>query len=90
MNTISLKSIRRTKYIHGICLIPALLLPLTSPLANQLKGGFVIADFPPFACTGRDKDVTFYVHIFPTAIILGVGTSLLVLIFWRLYMVLTI
>ena len=88
MNTISLKSIRRTKYIHGICLIAALLLPLISPLASHLKGGFVIIEFPSFTCDGRDADVTFYVHILPITIILGVGTSLLVLIFWRLHMVL--
>ena len=88
MNAISLKSIRRTKYIHGMCLIAALLLPLISPLASHLEGGFTIIDFPPFTCDGRDAAVTFYVHLFPIAIILGVGTSLLVLIFWRLHMVL--
>ena len=88
MNTISLKSIRRTKYIHGICLIAALLLPLISPLASHLKGGFIMIDFPPFTCNGGDKAVRFYLHIFPNTIILGVGTSLLVLIFWRLHMVL--
>ena len=87
MNTISLKSVHRTKYIHGICLIAALLLPLISPLASHLKGGFVIADFPPFTCNGGDKALVFYINIFPTAIILGGGTSLLVLIFWRLHMV---
>ena len=88
MNAISLKAIRRTKYIHGMCLIAALVLPLISPLASHLKGGFIIIDFPPFTCDGRDAAVTFYVHLFPITIILGVGTSLLVLIFWRLHMVL--
>ena len=87
MNTVSLQNIRRTEYIHVTCLIAALLLSVISPMANHLKGGFVIIDFPPFFCDGRDTDVTFYGHLFPITIILGVGTSLLVLIFWRLHMV---
>ena len=87
MNTISLQSIRRTKHIHGICLIAALFLSLISPLASHLKGGFVIIDFPPFFCGGKDTDMTFYVHFLPISILLGVGTSLLVLIFWKLHMV---
>ena len=87
MSSVSLKNIRRTKYIHVTCLIAALFLSLISPMAIHLKGGFIIGDFPPFLCGGGDTDVTFYVHLLPITILLGVGTSLLVLIFWRLHMV---
>ena len=87
MNTVLQKNIRRTKYFHGICLIAALFLPLISPMANHLKGGFIMVDFPCFFCGGRNTDVTFYVHLLPITILLGVGTSLLVLIFWKLHMV---
>ena len=87
ITTVSSKNIRRTKYIHVTCLIAALLLSLISPLANYLKGGFFMYDFPSFFCGGRDADVTFYVHILPITILLGVGTSLLVLILWKLHMV---
>lgn len=83
----SIRNIHRIKYVHGICLIIGLLLPLISPIANYFKGGFVIANFPPFFCVGREADVTFYVHILPINIILGIGTSLLVLIFWKLHKV---
>ena len=82
-----LKSIRRTKYIHGICLIAALLLPLISPIASHMKDGFVIRDFPPYFCVGRNRAVTYYTLLFPLNVLLGVGTSLLVLMFWRLHMV---
>ena len=89
MNTVLPKNIRRTKYIdiHVICWIAALILSLISPIANHLKGGFVMIEYPCFFCGGRNTDVTFYVHFLPIIIMLGVGTSLLVLIFWRLHMV---
>ena len=86
MSTI-LKNIRRTKYIHGICLIAAVLLPLISPMASHLKDGFVIGSFPPFFCVGNNNAVSFYTLLLPLNILLGVGTSLLVLMFWRLHMV---
>ena len=87
MSTISLENIRKTKYIHGICLIAALLLPLISPIASHMKDGFVIGDFPPYFCVGRNKAVTYYTLLFPLNILLGVGTSLLVLMFWKLHTV---
>ena len=87
LTTVSFKNIRRTKYIHVTCLIAALFLSLISPMANHLKGGFIMIDFPPLFCGGRDTDVTFYVHLLPITILLGVGTSLLVLIIWKLHMV---
>ena len=87
LNTVSSKNIHRTNYIHVTCLIAALLLSLISPLASHLKGGFIMIDFPSFFCGGKETDVTFYVHLLPITILLGVGTSLLVLILWKLHMV---
>ena len=85
-NTIS-KNIHSTEYVHGISLITVLLLPLISPILLLLKDGFVIAFFPPFFCVGSDATLKFYTHQIPIIILMGVGISLLVLIFWRLHMV---
>ena len=86
MSTI-LTNIHSTKYLHGISLITVLLLPLISPIILHIKDGFVMAFFPPFFCVARDVTWKFYTHQIPIIIFLGVGISLLVLIFWRLHMV---
>ena len=86
MNTIS-KDMQSTKYLHGISLITVLLLLLISPIILHMKDGFVMGYFPPFFCVARDITLRFYTHHIPIIIFLGVGISLLVLIFWRLHMV---
>ena len=74
----------KTKYIHIICAISALVLPIISPVAISLKGGFTISRFPPVVCVGRDVDANFYTVVLPTTFICALGTTLLLVIFWNI------
>ena len=78
----------RTKYIHVIMVVVALLLPLGA--CNNLWsyiGGYTMTVFPPILCTGSDADATFYSLLLSIIIILGTGTRLLVIMFWKIHMV---
>ena len=74
----------RTRYVHITCVVAAIILPVYAPLAIALKGGFIPSRFPPFVCLGRDVDAIFYTVIAPSTVILSIGTTLLLLIFWRI------
>ena len=74
----------QTIYIHIGCVIIAIVLPLFSAFAVLLKGGFTIPRFPPVACVGRDVDVNFYTVVGPTTLLFALGTTVLLLIFWRI------
>ena len=77
----------RTKYIHVIMVVIALLLPLVPAIICGVIGGYTMTDFPPILCVGSDADATFYSLVLPIIIILGTGTSLLVIMFWKIHMV---
>ena len=68
----------------------AIVLPFYAPLALFLKGGFTIIRSPPVICFGRDVDTNFYSVIAPTTVILAIGTTMLLLLFWRIRQVATI
>ena len=73
----------RTLYVHIACVVVALLLPIYVPLTLYAKGGFTFARFPPIVCVGRNIDANFYTVIFPTTILYAVGTTMLLLIVWK-------
>ena len=75
--------IGRIKYVHAACVLLALLLPVIPPIAISLNGGFIMPRFPPIVCVGRKADATFYSFILPITIMLAVGTTLLLMILWR-------
>jgi len=70
-----------------ICVILALVLPLIPVITAASKGGFTMTRFPTFLCTGRDSDATFYTLVLPIVIILGIGTTVLVFVFWKIHKV---
>ncbi|CAI8034489.1 hypothetical protein GBAR_LOCUS19414, partial [Geodia barretti] len=74
----------RTKYVHITCVVAAIILPLYAPLAIALKGGFIPSRFPPIICLGREVDANFYAVLAPITILLGIGTTMLLLILWRI------
>ena len=76
-----------TKYIHLTCVVLALVLPLVPVLANKFKGGYTMGRFPPILCVGADAGATFYSLVLPIDIILGVGSNLLIIIFWKIHKV---
>ena len=83
----SFETAHRTKYIHVIMVVLALLIPLIPVITSEIKGGYTMTRFPTILCTGSDKDVTFYTMVLPITIILGIGTSILVFIFWKIHTV---
>ena len=85
----SFKAANRTKYVHVIMVVIALILPLVPVISCAVIGGYTITSFPPILCTGSDADATFYSLVLPITIILGIGASLLVLIFWAVHKVKT-
>ena len=76
-----------TKYIHLTCVVLALLLPLVPVFTNAFKGGYTMGRFPPILCIGSDACATFYSLVLPVDIILGIGTNLLIVIFWKIHKV---
>ena len=73
----------RTLYVHIACVVVALILPIYVPLTVYAKGGFTFARFPPIICVGTNIDANFYTVIFPTTILYAVGTTMLLLIVWK-------
>ena len=83
----SFKASNRSKYVHVIMVVIALLLPLVPVISCAVIGGYSMTSFPPIVCTGSDTDATYYSLVLPNIIILGIGASLLLLIFWAVHKV---
>ena len=95
------RNLNRMKYIHVICVILGLLLPIVpvaatiiqfsrgklSSEAIQRGLGFGVIRLPPILCAGIEKNTTFYSLIFPASLILMVGIAFLVYIFWIIHKV---
>ena len=89
------------KYIHLICVVIGVLVPFVPVVATMsqfaqdkssaeaAKGGlgFGITRFPSLLCNGRDKDTTFYSLVLPIIIIIMIGMTLLVFVFWIIHKV---
>ena len=65
--------------------IAALILSCVPLIATFTTGGFVTARFPTVNCFAREVDVTFYALELPLSILLGAGSSMLVLIFYKIF-----
>ena len=76
----------KLKYIHITTVLIALFLPLV-PALLHLKEGYGIADTPTVVCQGRNVHVTFFTLILPMSAILAVATSVLVVMFWKIFKV---
>ena len=83
----SFKKNNRMKYIHLTYVVLALLLPLVPVFMNAFKGGYTMGRNPPILCTGSDAGANFYSLVLPINIILGIGTNLLIVIFWKIHKV---
>jgi hypothetical protein len=79
----------QTKYVHAACVAAAVIIPIFAPLAMSLRGGFTFVRFPPVTCLGRDVDVAFYAVVLPATMLYATGTTLLLLILWRIRMHMT-
>ena len=52
--------------------------------------GFTSIRFPPVPCNGRSEEIIFYTNILPADIMLGIGITLITLIFWMVHKVSTV
>lgn len=49
--------------------------------------GYSLTRFPPILCTGSNSDVIFYSVVMPIELVLAVGCSLLIVMFWTIHKV---
>ena len=84
-HTIKISSPRKNRCIHIALILASLILPVTPILIIVFTGhahrrGFTLSRAPPILCTGIDIDTNFWAFLFPLSLVLGLGTTLLVLI----------
>ena len=75
---------KKTRYVHGACVVAALLISIISPVTFAIKGGFAFARFPPITCLGRNIDAIFYTLVLPNTVLYAAGTTVLLLILWKI------
>ena len=95
------RTTHRTKYLHIACIAVCTILPVIPVLATMVKYshgksfgeavegglGFGVVRFPPILCTGRDPDTMFYALILPVIVLLMVGMTILIVVFWIIHRV---
>ena len=91
----------RTKYIHIAGVLIGVFVPFLPVAATMIQFshgkssseavrgglGFGITRFPPILCVGKDKDTTFYSLILPLSLLMMVGITFVVFIFWIIHKV---
>ena len=75
------------KYFHLVMVLLGLTLPIIPVIATLASGGFGLTRFPVILCTGKKGAATFYSLVLPIGILMQIGVSLLILIFWTIYKV---
>ncbi len=79
-------SINNEVHPHCMCHL-ALLVPWIPVIAAFATGGFFNSSYPPLLCVGRNADAIFYSLIVPLIIMVQIGVTMLVVIFWTLHKV---
>ena len=77
-------NINRTRYIHIACVVIALIFPVVAPVTLAIEGGYIVSRFPPIVCVGRDVAATFYTTVLPATLLYATGTTLVLLIVWKI------
>ena len=96
----TVRATRNLRIVHIVSLLTGLLYPLlpitTTILTDALQQqstfsigrlGFGTTTFPPILCTGTDPHIVFYLTIFPSVLLMLVGTTVLVLTIWTVHKV---
>ena len=74
----------RLKYIHIAIVAVGLMLPCI-PVGIALgTGGYVPDGIPPLACMPSNRAVNFYATVLPSTVLTSIGTTFMILIFWKL------
>lgn len=91
----SFKTAHRLKYIHIPMVIVGLVLPTLPGIVASTAGdptvrGFRITTTSPIRCSSLRKDIIIYSLVLPMNLIVVIGISLLVIIFWVIHKVIII
>ena len=76
----------RIKYIHAATLVLSLVVPAIPALLPLIHGYTVISGSSEL-CVVRDIDSTYYTLVLPISILMATATSVLIILFWRLFKV---
>ena len=77
----------RLKYIHSSMLGAATIIPVIPVVVMFKTGGFVNVRFPPLFCLSRSDDATMYASVVPVIMMIALGVSLLMWMYWIMYRV---
>ena len=90
----SLLASSRLKYIHLALVAVGLLAPLLGPITSTLHNlsdetdpwrvGYRVLFYPPIGCRNSKREVFFYTVVLPTHLIVILGITFLILVFWKL------
>ena len=75
------------KYLHIVTVVVGIVLPFVPVITAFGTGGFTISRFPPVLCVPNNTDATFYSLLLPSLIIVAVGITLLIVLFWKIHKV---
>ena len=75
------------RYVHLTMVALRLILPLVPVVAALATTGFGLIRFPAILCAGRSANATFYALVLPIMLLLQVGITLLVVLFWTIHKV---
>ena len=85
------ESARRFKYVHIVTVAVGLFVPTVPIIAQFIVGGskeaFSQSRYPPILCGGQNRDIAFYGVALPIMLLLQVGVTLLIVIFWGIHKV---
>ena len=80
------KTEKKIKYIHIITLIIGLILPTIFALV-PLIDGYTIALNPTDDCIAKNVAITFFITILPLNVLMAVNSTVLIILFWRIFKV---
>ena len=76
----------RIKHIHVSTVVLGLVLP-SIPALLPLIDGYVIIPGQHHFCTGSNVTIIFFIVVFPVSILVATSTTMLVIIFWKIFKV---
>ena len=80
---------KKIKYVHITTLVLFLVLPLF-PALLHLIDGYRVGFGPLNSCAGHNRAVTYATTALPISIMLAITSSLMVIIFWTIFKVISI
>ena len=75
------------RYVHLAMVVLGLILPLVPVIATLATSGFELYRFPAILCIGTNGNASFYALVLPIMLLLQVGVTLLVVIFYTIHKV---